>query len=154
MQVKRNAGGPSASGRVPGDLGDQLRPQRRRGQVSHAVNLDEAAVGNRLGQGPARGGGPDDRILVSADHQDRLGDAGDPARGQFRTVARGELAGPAVPVPGVTPQRFRRCPAARHLVSVIEGLRWPVLFGVYTQEQAMGILDARFDLIFRPARTR
>jgi AcrR family transcriptional regulator len=44
--------------------------------------------------------------------------------------------------------------AARHLVSVIEGLRWPVLFGVYTQEQAMGILDAQFDLIFRPARTR
>jgi TetR/AcrR family transcriptional repressor of bet genes len=44
--------------------------------------------------------------------------------------------------------------AARHLVSVIEGLRWPVLFGVYTQEQAMGILDAQFDLIFRPARAR
>jgi hypothetical protein len=25
----------------------------------------------------------------------------------------------------------------------------PVLFGVYTREQAMGILDAQFDLIFR-----
>lgn len=39
-------------------------------------------------------------------------------------------------------------PAARHLVSVIEGLRWPVLFGVYTEQQAMRILDAQLDLIF------
>ena len=37
--------------------------------------------------------------------------------------------------------------AARHLVSVIEGLRWPVLFGVYSQQQAMDILDAQLDLI-------
>jgi AcrR family transcriptional regulator len=37
---------------------------------------------------------------------------------------------------------------ARHLVSVIEGLRWPVLFGVYTEQQAMGIVDAQLDLIF------
>jgi TetR/AcrR family transcriptional repressor of bet genes len=37
---------------------------------------------------------------------------------------------------------------ARHLISVIEGLRWPVLFGVYTEQQAMGILDAQLDLIF------
>jgi TetR/AcrR family transcriptional regulator, transcriptional repressor of bet genes len=42
--------------------------------------------------------------------------------------------------------------AARHLVSVIEGLRWPVLFGVYTEQQAMDILDAQLDLIFGPAR--
>jgi TetR/AcrR family transcriptional regulator, transcriptional repressor of bet genes len=40
--------------------------------------------------------------------------------------------------------------AARHLVSVIEGLRWPVLFGVYTEQQAMDILDAQLDLIFGP----
>jgi hypothetical protein len=33
-------------------------------------------------------------------------------------------------------------------VSVIEGLRWPVLFGVYTAEQALAILDAQFDQIF------
>jgi len=38
--------------------------------------------------------------------------------------------------------------AARHLVSVIEGLRWPVLFGVYSEEQAMDVLDAQLDLIF------
>jgi TetR/AcrR family transcriptional regulator, transcriptional repressor of bet genes len=38
--------------------------------------------------------------------------------------------------------------AARHLVSVIEGLRWPVLFGVYSQQQAIDILDAQLDLIF------
>ncbi|MGD0607847.1 MAG: TetR family transcriptional regulator C-terminal domain-containing protein [Streptosporangiaceae bacterium] len=37
---------------------------------------------------------------------------------------------------------------ARHLVSVIEGLRWPVLFGVYTEQQAMCIVDAQLDLIF------
>lgn len=37
--------------------------------------------------------------------------------------------------------------AARHLVSVIEGLRWPVLFGAYTHKQAMDILDAQLDLI-------
>ena len=40
---------------------------------------------------------------------------------------------------------------ARHLVSVIEGLRWPVLFGVYTEQQALDILDAQLDLIFNPA---
>jgi AcrR family transcriptional regulator len=40
--------------------------------------------------------------------------------------------------------------AARHLISVIEGLRWPVLFGVYTEQQAMDILDAQLDLIFGP----
>jgi TetR/AcrR family transcriptional regulator, transcriptional repressor of bet genes len=39
---------------------------------------------------------------------------------------------------------------ARHLVSVIEGLRWPVLFGVYTEQQAMDILDAQLELIFGP----
>ncbi len=38
---------------------------------------------------------------------------------------------------------------ARHLVSVIDGLRWPLLFGVYTERQAMDILDSQFDLIFR-----
>jgi TetR/AcrR family transcriptional regulator, transcriptional repressor of bet genes len=38
--------------------------------------------------------------------------------------------------------------AARHLVSVIEGLRWPVLFGVYTEQQAMDVMDAQLDLIF------
>jgi TetR/AcrR family transcriptional regulator, transcriptional repressor of bet genes len=42
--------------------------------------------------------------------------------------------------------------AARHLVSVIEGLRWPVLFGVYTEQQAMDILDAQLNLIFPPVR--
>ncbi|HTZ92269.1 MAG TPA: TetR/AcrR family transcriptional regulator [Streptosporangiaceae bacterium] len=39
-------------------------------------------------------------------------------------------------------------PAARHLVSVIDGLRWPVLFGAYTDQQAMDVLDAQLDLIF------
>jgi TetR/AcrR family transcriptional repressor of bet genes len=39
---------------------------------------------------------------------------------------------------------------ARHLVSVIEGLRWPVLFGVYTEQQAMDILDAQLEQIFGP----
>ena len=42
--------------------------------------------------------------------------------------------------------------AARHLVSVIEGLRWPVLFGVYSEQQAMDVLDAQLDLIFGSAR--
>ena len=41
---------------------------------------------------------------------------------------------------------------ARHLVSVIDGLRWPVLFGAYSEQQAMDILDAQLDLIFGPAR--
>ena len=45
-------------------------------------------------------------------------------------------------VPGTDAQ------AARHLVSVIEGLRWPVLFGVYTEQQAVAIVDAQLDLIF------
>jgi TetR/AcrR family transcriptional regulator, transcriptional repressor of bet genes len=42
-------------------------------------------------------------------------------------------------------------PAARHLITVIEGLRWPVLFGAFTQQQAMAILDTQLDLIFTPA---
>jgi TetR/AcrR family transcriptional repressor of bet genes len=44
--------------------------------------------------------------------------------------------------------------AARRLVSVIEGLRWPVLFGVYSPQQAMDILDAQLDLIFGPSASR
>jgi TetR/AcrR family transcriptional regulator, transcriptional repressor of bet genes len=42
--------------------------------------------------------------------------------------------------------------SGRHLVSLIEGLRWPLLFGSYTEQQAMDILDAQLDLIFGPAR--
>lgn len=38
--------------------------------------------------------------------------------------------------------------AARHLVSVIEGLRWPLLFGAYTQQEALAVLDAQLDQIF------
>ena len=34
---------------------------------------------------------------------------------------------------------------------MIDGLRWPVLFGVYTEQQAMDVLNAQLDLIFRPA---
>jgi hypothetical protein len=37
---------------------------------------------------------------------------------------------------------------ARHLVSLIEGL-----FGISTEQQAMGILDAQLDSIFGPARS-
>ena len=42
--------------------------------------------------------------------------------------------------------------SARHLVSVIEGLRWPVLFGVYSEREALDVLDAQLDQIFWPAR--
>lgn len=38
--------------------------------------------------------------------------------------------------------------AARQLVSVIEGLRWPVLFGVYGEREALAVLDAQLDQIF------
>ncbi|MGO9078364.1 MAG: TetR/AcrR family transcriptional regulator [Streptosporangiaceae bacterium] len=38
--------------------------------------------------------------------------------------------------------------SARHLVSVIEGLRWPLLFGVYTEHEALSVLDAQLDQIF------
>jgi TetR/AcrR family transcriptional regulator, transcriptional repressor of bet genes len=38
--------------------------------------------------------------------------------------------------------------AARHLVSVIDGLRWPVLFGAYTHQQALEVLEAQLALIF------
>jgi len=152
---------------------------------------------------------PDDGVLVSVQHKDRLGDAGDAAGRQFRGEARGELAGPGVPVRSVAArQAFRlfctlllpldedsragarlwaelisrgcvdqptrklaalayanltdfvvrqlsdalpdanAVQAARHLVSVIEGLRWPVLFGVYTEQQAMEVIDTQLDLIF------
>jgi TetR/AcrR family transcriptional regulator, transcriptional repressor of bet genes len=43
--------------------------------------------------------------------------------------------------------------SARHLVSVIDGLRWPLLFGVYTEQQAMDILDSQFELTFRFPRS-
>jgi TetR/AcrR family transcriptional regulator, transcriptional repressor of bet genes len=42
--------------------------------------------------------------------------------------------------------------SARHLVSVIEGLRWPLLFGVYTEREALDVLDAQLDQIFGVAR--
>jgi TetR/AcrR family transcriptional regulator, transcriptional repressor of bet genes len=38
--------------------------------------------------------------------------------------------------------------SARHLVSVIEGLRWPLLFGVYTEREALDVLDAQLDRVF------
>jgi TetR/AcrR family transcriptional regulator, transcriptional repressor of bet genes len=38
--------------------------------------------------------------------------------------------------------------SARHLVSVIEGLRWPLLFGVYSEQEALAVLDAALDQIF------
>jgi TetR/AcrR family transcriptional repressor of bet genes len=38
---------------------------------------------------------------------------------------------------------------ARHLVSVLDGLRWPVLFGTYTEQEALAVLDAQFDRIFQ-----
>jgi TetR/AcrR family transcriptional regulator, transcriptional repressor of bet genes len=44
--------------------------------------------------------------------------------------------------------------SARHLVSVIEGLRWPLLFGVYSERDALAVLDAQLDLIFGPAAGR
>jgi hypothetical protein len=31
---------------------------------------------------------------------------------------------------------------------VIEGLRWPLLFGVYGEREALDVLDARLDQIF------
>jgi AcrR family transcriptional regulator len=42
--------------------------------------------------------------------------------------------------------------SARHLVSVIEGLRWPLLFGAYTEHEALEVLDAELDQIFEGAR--
>jgi hypothetical protein len=42
--------------------------------------------------------------------------------------------------------------SARHLVSVIEGLRWPLLFEVYTEHEALEVLDAQLDQIFGGAR--
>jgi TetR/AcrR family transcriptional regulator, transcriptional repressor of bet genes len=37
--------------------------------------------------------------------------------------------------------------SARRLVSVIEGLRWPLLFGTYTEQEALKVLDAELDQI-------
>jgi TetR/AcrR family transcriptional regulator, transcriptional repressor of bet genes len=41
--------------------------------------------------------------------------------------------------------------SARHLVAVIEGLRWPLLFGAWTETEAMAVLDAQLDLVLGPA---
>jgi hypothetical protein len=35
-------------------------------------------------------------------------------------------------------------------VSVIEGLRWPVLLGVYAERDALAVLDSELDQIFGP----
>jgi TetR/AcrR family transcriptional regulator, transcriptional repressor of bet genes len=40
--------------------------------------------------------------------------------------------------------------AARQLVTVIEGLRWPVLFGVYGEREALAMLDFQLDQVFGP----
>lgn len=37
-------------------------------------------------------------------------------------------------------------------MSVIEGLRWPLLSGVCTEQEALGVLDAQLDQIFGTAR--
>ena len=42
--------------------------------------------------------------------------------------------------------------SARHLVSVIEGLRWPLLFGACTEHEALDVLDAQLDQIFGTPR--
>jgi AcrR family transcriptional regulator len=38
--------------------------------------------------------------------------------------------------------------SARLLVSTIEGLRWPLLFGTYTEAEALAVLDACIDQVF------
>jgi TetR/AcrR family transcriptional regulator, transcriptional repressor of bet genes len=43
--------------------------------------------------------------------------------------------------------------AARHLMSVIEGLRWPLLFGACTEQEALAVLDAQFEQIYQGAES-
>lgn len=38
--------------------------------------------------------------------------------------------------------------SSRHLVSVIEGLRWPLLFGAYSEDEARDVLDAQLHHVF------
>jgi hypothetical protein len=38
---------------------------------------------------------------------------------------------------------------ARALYSVVEGLRWPTLFGVYSEAQALAVLDEHLDRLFQ-----
>jgi TetR/AcrR family transcriptional repressor of bet genes len=47
-----------------------------------------------------------------------------------------------------SPEPSEVAKTARHLVSVIEGLRWPLLFGSYTPDEAWAILDAQLDQVF------
>jgi len=132
---------------------------------------------HRLGDLLARCG-PDDRVLAAIDGQHRLADSGDAegrsgARLWAALIARGcvdeptrQLAADAYTnltafavrwlteategqqtTAGTDPAQ-----AARHLVSVVEGLRWPLLFGVYTEQQALDVLDAQLDQIFGAAR--
>jgi TetR/AcrR family transcriptional regulator, transcriptional repressor of bet genes len=51
-------------------------------------------------------------------------------------------AAPQRPPDGADPSR-----AALHLVSVIEGLRWPLLFGICTEQEALAVLDSELDQI-------
>jgi len=46
------------------------------------------------------------------------------------------------------PSRMRRRPAGAAPGQRDRWLRWPVLFGVYSEQQAMDILDVQLDLIF------
>jgi AcrR family transcriptional regulator len=41
--------------------------------------------------------------------------------------------------------------AALHLASIIEGLRWPLLFGTCSQSDALAVLDSVLDQIFEAA---
>jgi hypothetical protein len=140
--------------------------------VAHLGHQDEPATADRLGDLAARRG-PDDRVLATVDGQHRLADSSDAAlwhpaaliaRGcvdeptrQLATDAFTNLTAFAIrwlteaTEAQQTTARTDPALAARHLVSVVEGLRWPLLFGVYTGQPGLDVLDAQLDQIFGPA---
>ena len=128
--------------RRQGRMAEQKKPATRRGTFrlfcTLLIPLDE----------DSRAGGP----AVGRAHQPRLRRRADPEAGRPRIRQPHRLRH--------APAQTTHCPgadagqAALHLVSVIEGLRWPVLFGVYSEQQAMDVLDAQLDLIFGSALLR
>ncbi|MGH3159668.1 MAG: TetR/AcrR family transcriptional regulator [Streptosporangiaceae bacterium] len=90
-------------------------------------------------------------LLLPLDAESRAG-----ARVWAALIARGCVDEPTADAyTGLTAFMLRGVGAgqsARHLVSVIEGLRWPLLFGVYTEAEALAVLDAQLGQIFGSTR--
>jgi hypothetical protein len=117
---------------VPVDLVDEFWPQGRGKEVAHPVHEHKAAVAYRLGCVDE----PTGKLAAAA-----YANLQNFVVRQIAEALKGHGAAAGTDI----------AQSARHLVSVIEGLRWPLLFGAYTEPEALDVLDAQLDQIFGEA---